>query len=258
MERWPTQRCLHQVRRQYTLAEAMTSPHPQVSVAADGGAELATLVHSLGFHSLWDLSERSVGSPITNARSSWVRLVHSSTKSFYIKTYDYPRLRDRLRGTLRNTGPWRASRAAREHAALAWLHEAGFHGPRSCGFADFRRCGFVRRAVLCAEAFPGRDLAKLLPTEPNAMLAPIGRAVGTFLGRLHRAGFRDGNFDLRNLLLADDRTELVIAKIDSPKFQLVPRGRVGDRLAQRDWQRLLPQLEPFGIAEVARSAAHVT
>jgi hypothetical protein len=56
-------------------------------------------------------------------------------------------------------------------------------------------------------------------------------------------------------LLADDRSNLAIAKIDSPRHRLVPPGATNDRLARADWMRLLPQLEAFGIAATALRAA---
>ena len=72
---------------------------------------------------------------------------------------------------------------------------------------------------------------------------------------MHDLGFRDRNLDLRNLLLADDRSSLAIAKIDSPRHRLVRIGEPNDRLARADWTRLLPQLDAFGIAAVALRAA---
>lgn len=252
---WPTQKRLHQVGRQYTLAEAMTSPPDQLAAAGNGAAELSRLSAALGFHSVWDLSNRQFGTTVTNARSSWVRRVEADSKSFYIKTYEYPTWRDRLRGTTRNTGPMCHSRAAREHAALQWLTQAGIPTPRSCGFIEARRFGWVTRCLIATEAFPGRDLASVLPSETPSTRLAIGRAVGAFVAKIHRLGFRDGNLDLRNLLLADDRSHLMIAKIDSPRHRIVEAGSPRDRLARADWQRLLPQLREFDIAEAATEAA---
>jgi hypothetical protein len=50
----------------------------------------------------------------------------------------------------------------------------------------------------------------------------------------------------------------VVTKIDSPRYRLVRRGQPDDRLARADWARLLPQLEPFGIADETRAAAPPT
>ncbi len=235
-----------------------STPH-QLAATGHGEAELTRLAIGLGFHSVWDLSNRTLGVAITDARSSWVRVVEFGGKRYFIKTYDYSTWRDRWRGTIRNTGPTVESRVAREHAALRWFASAGIATPRSVGFIESRSLGWVVRCLIATEGFPGRDLATLLPTEPRAECEAIGMAVGAFVARIHRLGFRDGNLDLRNLLLADDRAKLVIAKIDSPKHRIVRAGHAGDRLARNDWSRLLPQLRAFGMAEAALAgAAQVT
>ena len=252
---WPTQKRLHQVGRQYTLAEAMASPPHQLAAVGNGEPELTRLAEQLGFHSLWDLASRDLGHIVTDARSSWVRTASANGKRYFIKTYDYRTWRDRLRGALRNTGPTCTSRAAREHAALKWLARAGLAGPRSIGFAERRSFGWVTRCLVVTEGFPGRDLANVLPSEPQPSRVAIALAVGEFVAKLHRLGFRDGNLDLRNLLLADDRARLVIAKIDSPRHRIVRPGSATDRYARADWDRLLPQLRAFGLDDAARAAA---
>ena len=115
--------------------------------------------------------------------------------------------------------------------------------------------GFVRLAMIATLSWPGRPIDRLLPDlEPSEGVA-LAREVGRLLRRLHQAGFRDGNFDLRNLLAqrqSDGTWQL--AKIDSPRFAIVRAGRADDRRAHADWQRLLPQLQPFGLTEHARQA----
>lgn len=233
----------------------MTSPSPNLLWADDGRTHLEELSAKLGFDSPWKLAEPTLGQPVAASRSSWVRRITIGTRDYFAKTYVYPTLRDRLRGTLRNTGPLRASRAQQEFRALDWFRAAGFPTPDTAGFLEERTFGWVRRALLVTAAFPGRDLAQLLTSEPEASRARIAERLGQFVARMHALGFRDGNLDLRNLLLADDRSTLLLAKIDSPKHRVTARGTQQDRWTRADWARLMPQLEAFGMAEATRRAA---
>ena len=246
---------LHQVGCQYTLAAGITSPSFPMRYGSDGSPQEPELAEKLGFHSLWDLSNPDSGAAVTSSKSSWVRLIRVHGIDYFVKTYDYPTIRSRLRGTLRNTGPLRPSRSQREAAALQWFRQHNFPTPAFAGFAEVRRLGWLRRAVLVTQKFPGRDLASLLPEAEQSDRDAIGGCIGTFVRRMHELGFRDRNLDLRNLLLADDRSSLAIAKIDSPRHRFVPRGAANDRLARADWMRLLPQLDAFGIAATALRAA---
>ena len=233
----------------------MTSPSPNLLWADDGRTHLEELSARLGFHTPWKLADPTLGLPVAASRSSWVRRIQVGTSDYFAKTYVYPSARDRFRGTLRNTGPFRASRAQQEFRALGWFRAAGFPTPATAGFLEERSLGWVRRALLVTAAFPGRDLAALLPNEPAAGRRKIAECLGRFVARMHALGFRDGNLDLRNLLLADDRSTLQLAKIDSPKHRVVGSGAQEDRWTRADWARLAPQLEAFGMAEATRRAA---
>lgn len=207
---------------------------------------------------LQGLGERTRGTAVTNHRSSWVRRYEDTANIFYVKTYDYQSTWDRWRGALRNTGPWTTSRAAREHAALLWMRAHGFPCPAPIGVVETRRFGFLCRAILITAAFPGESVEALLPGLSSSDRTALGRAIGALVGHLHRLGFRDRNLDTRNLL-AYRRVgdEWCVAKIDSPRFRLRRAGAVVDSLTRADWQRLLPQLVPYGLAEVAREAAEL-
>ncbi|MBL8724721.1 MAG: hypothetical protein JNK49_11780 [Planctomycetes bacterium] len=203
-----------------------------------------------------DFATRNFGTPITDHRSSWVRRTELAGIRYYVKTYDYPRWTDRLRGWLRNTGPWTRSRAAVEFDAMVWLRNHGFATAEPLGALELRSVTSLRKAVLVTREHPGQPahekLADLAPAERVALAAAIGRTVAA----LHQAGFRDRNLDLRNLLAAPAGDgQFAIAKIDSPRFRLVAPGRAHDRWARADWQRLLRQLAPFGMATVAWHAA---
>lgn len=184
------------------------------------------------------LGPRAVGSPITEHRSSWVRRCRLGQREVYCKTYVYPALRDRLRGVLRNT--WLApSRAAREAAALRWLADAGFAGPRALGYAEARCLGFLRCAVLATEAWPSRALPEVWPTLDAGPRAGLLAAVWRFVDALHAHGFVDRNLDPRNLLVAvEGDGAFRIAKIDSPRYRILPRGRRLTRLVAEDRARL--------------------
>ncbi|MCC6782120.1 MAG: hypothetical protein IT457_04710 [Planctomycetes bacterium] len=184
------------------------------------------------------LGPRTVGAPITDHRSSWVRRCRIGQREIYCKTYGYPALRDRLRGALRNT--WLApSRAAREAAALRWLAEAGFEGPRALGYAETRRLGFLRCAVLATEAWPSQALHEVWPSLAPARRTELLAAVWRFVDALHARGFVDRNLDPRNLLVAGQGDAAFrIAKIDSPRHRILPSSRRLARLVAEDRARL--------------------
>jgi hypothetical protein len=111
-------------------------------------------------------------------------------------------------------------------------------------------------AILVTVAWPGQSLDRLLPELPEARRQQLAKDLGHFVANLHRRGFRDRNLDLRNLLARErpDRS-FELCKIDSGRFRIVAAGHSDDALARADWDRLLPQLEPFGIAAPVRAAA---
>lgn len=242
----------HQVASDYTLVETVSTRIPNGSQIVRGAANWNS--HAADAPSL--VGNRDVGLPVTDHRSSWVRKVVATSGCFYVKTYDYPRLSDRWRGALRTTGPWTRSRAAREYDALAWMRDSGFVAPQPIAALEWRRLGWLHRAVLIVAAFPGEAVDRLLPTLGPANRRSLAKAIGTFVARLHQAGFRDRNLDLRNLLAASDPAgEWVVVKIDSPRHLLRRPGGQEDRWTRADWQRLLPQLAAFGVADAAVPAA---
>lgn len=221
----------------------------------DAPPQLEELSRSLGAPDLWALSSPALGTPVATSGSSWTRLLRVDGNDYYIKTYDYPTARSRWRGALRNTGPWTASRAAREAAALAWMQAHGLPSPTVAMSADCRTWGLVRRAILVTSGLAGRPLSAALPDlEADRQLA-VAAALGAFVAHLHALGFRDRNLDLRNLILLEGGPQVRLAKIDSPRHRLVAAGRADDRLARADWSRLLPQLPSPALVAAARQAA---
>ncbi len=217
--------------------------------------QLRDLVQALGLSSTLGLADPGLGTPITTSRSSWVRRVCIGAIDCHIKTYVYQTLTDRWRGTLRNTGPFCPSRAAREAQALHWLAQHGFAVPPVIGVVERRRLGWVATAILVTASWPGEPLDRLLPRLEPAQQHALAAAVGAFLDALHVAGFRDGNCDLRNLMAVPADGGYALTKIDSPRFRVTRPGRRDDRSTRADWARLLPQLEQFGLAGVALRAA---
>ena len=207
-----------------------------------------------GISDLNGLSTRSLGEPVTDRRSSWVRRWKTGTNDYYIKTYDYPTWRDRSRGLGRTTLLAR-SRAAREAAALRWLRAHRFGGPEVCAVAEARTLGILTRAVLVTEAWPGQDLTRVAPGLDERERRGLQAAVVAFVRALHQAGFRDRNLDLRNLLArgGDSVRGWELAKIDSPRFRLTRPGRVDDGWAHADWERLIASWRAEGLAWDARA-----
>lgn len=197
--------------------------------------------------SLEGLSDQGLGEPVTDHPTSWVRRARLGTQDCYVKTYDYPTWRDRSRGLGRNTA-LAPSRAAREQAALAWLQTHGFGGPPGLAVVEARRLGFLRRATLVTAAWPGQPLDVLLPSLSGEDRRDLIRTLWRFVAQLHRAGFRDGNLDLRNLLARRNLEGWEVAKIDSPRFRVVGAGEPTDRWARRDRARLRASFEAAGVA----------
>ncbi len=210
---------------------------------ADAASE-TLLASALGPHAGW--SRRELGRVVTDHRSSWVRRVEAGTNCFYVKTYDYARLRDRWRGVARTT--WLApSRAARERDALQWLIAHGFPGPRPLALLEARGLAFLRRAVLVTEAWDGLRLDHLLPQLAPRQRDACLRELSRFVHRLHAAGFRDRNLDLRNVLGRTAGDGFVLAKIDSPRYRLASPGVQVDRWVQADRMRLAASLATLGL-----------
>jgi hypothetical protein len=201
---------------------------------------------------LW---RRSCGDVVTDHRSSWVRRLAVPSGSCFVKTYEYQSWASRLRDCGKRTAPWAAPRAVREFDALAWLRQHDFAAPEPLAALVWRRFGFVARATLVTAAFAGTAADALLPALPTAERIEAARAIGAFVQRLHRLGFRDRNLDLRNLLLAPATGGFRVAKIDSGRFRVVHPGAANDRLARDDWLRLAPQLRALGIEDAARDGA---
>ena len=148
------------------------------------------------------------------------------------------------------TAPWRSSRAARECAAFQWLSKNAFPTPRHYACIEWRVAGFARRATLITSEIRGAPADQALEKASKPERETVASQLGRFVGDLHRAGFRDRNLDLRNLIIDGDD----VVKIDSPRHLIVPPNRADDSLARADWRRLRPQLAKYGVDEVALAA----
>lgn len=137
---------------------------------------------------------------------------------------------------------------------MHWLQEHDFPTAKPLACLEWRKCGFLARATLVSANFGGGAADRILPTATPTERRAIAQAIGELVTRLHAAGFRDRNLDLRNLLVRNDDGQLTIAKIDSPRYRIVPSGRRAQLLADADWQRLLPQLAAFELDDVAVAA----
>lgn len=203
-------------------------------------------IEQYGPKDLAAFSSPTLGRSVKAALSSWVRCQEIGSKTYYVKTYDYPSLRAKGRGWLRNTA-FAETRAEREYRALRWLARAGFPAPRPAAVWLDRTFLGVNRACLVTEAWPGRPVDRLLleldPGQGRSLLADLRGQIES----MHALGFRDRNMDLRNWLArssGEGRWEL--AKIDSPRFRLLPPGPARDPLAAEDWSRLRSSLARSG------------
>lgn len=217
--------------------------------------EIHGVLGSLEAGDLWRLSNPDIGVVVTDHRSSWVRLRNFGVIGCFCKTYDYPTWRDRLRGAFRNTlcAP---SRAEREASALAWLLGHGFPAPRPLLVVEWRRAGFLTRALLVTEAWPGTDLGSLLPALPEPERSACIAEVQAHLERLLASGYRDPNFVLRNILARRDaRGCWEFAKVDAPRFVARRSGPATDRAALRTRASLAADLARLPPAPPAERAA---
>lgn len=199
------------------------------------------------------VGSRDAGIPVTDGRSSWVRRLATTKGDVFVKTYEYQTWTSRFGNFGRWTRPGTTSRAAREFDALLWLGAHGFPAPEPIAVVEVRTLGFLERAVLITAAFAGEPASLLLPALAAAQRRTLALAIGRLVHRLHRLGFEDRNLDLRNLLAKATERGWIVAKIDSPRHRRT-RAPLDSSRAEADWARLLPQLEPFGLAAIARSA----
>lgn len=236
----------------YTLAETVSTRIPSTPRVVRGVPQVGSWCAEAS--ALGDLGRRDLGAIVTDGRTSWVRRVGPAAAPVYLKTYVYQSWGARLRDFGRWTRPFAASRAAREFDALAWMRQRGVPAPQPLLVVETRVFGFLCAATLATAAFPGETALTLLPALSDVRRTALATAIGRAVGRLHALGFFDGNLDLRNLIANDNDGAWTIAKIDSPRHRIV-RGAVPERLAARDWARLLPQLRPYALDGIARGAA---
>ena len=111
-----------------------------------------------------------------------------------------------------------------------------------------RRRGWLWRALLITRAWPGHPAHHLLPLVGSVDRNSLVEAIRNCVGRLHAAGFRDGNMDLRNFLARrDEGTAWDIAVIDSPRYRITAPGHPRDRAARRDRLGLAASFESLGV-----------
>ena len=238
----------------YTLAETVSTRIPNSPRLVRGAPNWCEWLQVLPDPR--HLAARSLGTPVTDHRSSWVRRLPTTLGDVFIKTYQYDTWVSRLRDFCRRTGPGTRSRAAREFDALEWMRNHDLSGPEPLAVLEVRVLEFLAQATLLTTAFPGESVADLMPRLARDERTLVAAAIGKLVGKLHALGFRDGNLDLRNLLAQRTPGGWTITKIDSPRHCLRSPAAREDALVRADWTRLLPQLEPFDVAEVVRAAAH--
>lgn len=192
---------------------------------------------------------------VTDHRTSWVRKLGAGTGTVFVKVYEYASWIRTLRTLGRRTAPWQASRPAREFDALTWLRQHDVPAAEPLAVFEWRCFGFLRTALLITRAYPGEPADLVLRTLDAGERRAAAAAIARFVVQLHVLGFRDGNLDLRNLLLRRTDATWTATKIDSPRHRIVRPGQTTDRAARADWLRLLPQLESLQVADAARAAA---
>jgi hypothetical protein len=197
------------------------------------------------------LAAASAGREVITHHSSRVRRLAIDGQETFVKTYLYETWRSRFRDLGKRTAPWARSRAAREFDALIWLRQHDLGAPAPLAVFEWRRLGFLTQATLLTAAIPGTPADVLLAALPPAEREELAAAVSSYLHAAHCRGFRDRNFDLRNLIVARDGGAFVVSKLDSPRYVLVRAGPPNDALARADWARLQPQLAAFGVAAAA-------
>ncbi len=135
---------------------------------------------------------------------------------------------------------------------MRWLRSHAFPAAEPLLVWELRRYGLLHRALLVTARVAGEPLDRLLPRLPPAECADLLGSLRAWLDRLHAAGFRDRNLDLRNLIAeripaaGEPAPRWRITKIDSPRWRL--RGSsTDDRLARQDRQRLDAGLAAIGL-----------
>lgn len=222
------------------------------SRGAEAGERLAAAAPEL----FADLANCPPHGLLKAGRSSWTHRRIGPAGDYAIKTYVYRTAWDRVRAWPR-TWSSAAARANREWDALVWMQAHGFAAPNPVAVAEERRHGWLTRATLIVEWWPGESLDLLLPRLPATEQDELVGCLFAWVHRLHASGFRDRNLDLRNLLARREQDHWQLAKIDSGRFCLRRQASTTDRLARADWARLLPQLQQLGVP-AARLPTHLS
>ena len=111
-----------------------------------------------------------------------------------------------------------------------------------------RQRGWLWRAILITRAWSGHPAHHLLPLVGSVDRNSLVEAIRNHVGRLHAAGFRDGNMDLRNFLARrQEGPTWEIAVIDSPRYRITAPDRHRDRAARRDQLELAASFDSLGV-----------
>ncbi len=242
------------MRLQYTLVESVSTRIPKLPEIVRAAPAWPTLASDLP--ALAQFGRRALGTEIADHRTSWVRRLATDRGVFYIKCYEFAGCVQKLAQLWRRPAALLRPRVRREFDALEWLRAHDFAAPEPVLALEWRRFGWLQLSALVTKEVPGQRADTLLPSLPPDARRDLARALGAFVDRLHAAGFRDRNLDLRNLIVATGADgSWRIAKLDSPRFRLRSPGDREDALARGDWQRLLPQLRAFDLEGAAREGA---
>ena len=195
-----------------------------------GDARGASAPALAGFESVWSLA----GERVTRSRTSdVVRLAAGTlfTCPTYLKRYWYPRRRDRLKASLRNTFLGR-SRAAREWFNLSRLNALGLSPLRPLAMGEHRHLRLLQRAFIVTEELPGSiSVHAAIGSSHGAERAALLVDLMAWIATLHRNGFSHGGLYLRNIVMAPGP---LFAALDPPKGRWFRRSIHASQRSARD------------------------
>ena len=193
---------------------------------------------ALGIADADDAVRCELGEIVTAGRQGWTRRIETPVGTLYLKCHRWRRLMSRLRFTLaRDT-------ARREFDNLVLMEKLEIPAARPLAVGTSRNLLGMPRAsfLLLVGLEDTRDLETALPELAAATTDPKERArrrralalLGGRLGRLHEAGYVDGDMHFRNILLRDAGVDYELFFIDSPKGRVLSASTARNRARIHD------------------------
>jgi tRNA A-37 threonylcarbamoyl transferase component Bud32 len=177
---------------------------------------LEPVLAAAGIRTALDALDPALGEPVVASRSSWVRRVPAGDRSLYVKCFVYPTLKDVALRVVSRRFLWH--RARREWRSIALQERLGLPTVNRVALGEVRRLGILRAAALVTEEV--RDAIRLDRSLRGGSPPALPGNLGSYVARMHLAGFTHGDLNARNVLVSGDGADL--RNVDSGRGRLQP------------------------------------